>query len=234
MKWQTHIHPRPVHTAEHSAGHTDPKRHRSNIPAYRFPPPVYCPAPCPSGKNRRHNRIPAIPDRSDTFAIRFAQPRQSGPSGMLPMVPLCRLIETRYSQNRISVKPAARFACPIDSNRFLTFRNPPPRHGKAHLHRISGTRQNGKTPPASCIDPVPFHPANPALANRSGRPFQPKCFRKKKGGKVQKTDGPTRHPQKKYRRENNEIHAQPAWNLASRILRQKRNNNPVFYDFLDD
>ena len=59
-------------------------------------------------------------------------------------------------------------------------------------------------------------------------------FERKNCRKVQKTDGPTRHPQKKYRRKNNEIHAQPAWSLASRILRQKRNNNPVFYDFLED
>ena len=195
MKWQTHVHPRPVRTPERPAGHTGPKRHRSNIPACRFPPPVCCPAPCPSGKNRRHNS-PPIPDRSDTPEIRFAQPRQSGPSGMLPVVPLCRLIENRYPQNRISVKPAARFVCPINFHRFLTFRNPPARQSplvpdlRHPPERENTTGILHRSGPRFTRQPPLWQTGRSGLSGRN-------VFERKKGGNVQKTDGPTRHPQKK-------------------------------------
>lgn len=106
------------------------------------------------------------------------------------MVPLCRLIENRYPQNRISVKPAARFVYPIDFNRFLTFRNPPSLHGKTHLYRISGTRQNGKTPPASCIDPPPVSPGKPRFGKPVGPAFPVNMFSKEKiAGKYRKRMG---------------------------------------------
>lgn len=138
------------------------------------------------------------------------------------------------SQNRILVKPAARFVCPIDFNCFLRFRNPPSLHGKAHLYRISGTHQNGKTPPASCIDPAPVSPGKPHFGKPVRPAFPVDMFSKEKLPESTENGWADTSSAKKYRRENNEIHAQPAWSLASRILRQKRNNNPVFYDFPED
>ena len=138
------------------------------------------------------------------------------------------------SQNRSLVKPAARFVCPIDFNCFLRFRTPPSLHGKAHLYRISGTRQNGKTPPASCIEPAPVSPGKPHIGKLVRPAFPVDMFSKEKLPESTENGWADTSSAKKYRRENNEIHAQPAWSLASRILRQKRNNNPVFYDFPED
>ena len=92
---------------------------------------------------------------------------------------------------------------------------------KAHLYRISGTPPERENTTGILHHLAPVSPGKPRFGKLVGPAFPVHMFSKEKLSESTENGWADTSSAKKYRRGNNEIIAQPAWSLASRILRDK-------------